>query len=65
VQGLEIPGQHLKVRAKIDGKMIERAFTPTSKFSQVTDAMVIARCPAIQCLQRLMICCDTRRPRST
>ncbi|KAL3665157.1 hypothetical protein V7S43_009786 [Phytophthora oleae] len=32
--GLEIPGQHLKVRAKINGQMIERAFTPTSKFSQ-------------------------------
>ncbi|POM61753.1 Nitrate reductase [Phytophthora palmivora] len=32
--GLEIPGQHLKVRAKINGHMIERAFTPTSKFSQ-------------------------------
>ncbi|RLN06670.1 hypothetical protein BBJ28_00018872 [Nothophytophthora sp. Chile5] len=32
--GLEVPGQHLKVRAKINGQMIERAFTPTSKFSQ-------------------------------
>ncbi|OWZ17759.1 Nitrate reductase [Phytophthora megakarya] len=32
--GLEIPGQHLKVRAKINGHMIERAFTPTSKFTQ-------------------------------
>ncbi|KAG3130330.1 hypothetical protein PI126_g20557 [Phytophthora idaei] len=26
--------KHLKVRAKINGHMIERAFTPTSKFSQ-------------------------------
>ncbi|KAH7461349.1 hypothetical protein PRNP1_013276 [Phytophthora ramorum] len=32
--GLETPGQHLKVRAKINGHMIERAFTPTSKFTQ-------------------------------
>lgn len=32
--GLEVPGQHLKVRAKINGQMIERAFTPVSKFSQ-------------------------------
>ncbi|KAG7384104.1 Cytochrome b5 reductase 4 [Phytophthora pseudosyringae] len=32
--GLEIPGQHLKVRARINGQMIERAFTPTSKLSQ-------------------------------
>jgi ferredoxin-NADP reductase len=32
--GLETPGQHLKVRAKINGHTIERAFTPTSKFSQ-------------------------------
>ncbi|KAG6616849.1 Nitrate reductase [Phytophthora cinnamomi] len=32
--GLDTPGQHLKVRAKINGQMIERAFTPTSKFSQ-------------------------------
>ncbi|KAG2502744.1 hypothetical protein JM16_009634 [Phytophthora kernoviae] len=40
--GLEIPGQHLKVRAKINGQMIERAFTPTSKFSQpVTFDLII------------------------
>ncbi|KAE9352540.1 hypothetical protein PF008_g5408 [Phytophthora fragariae] len=32
--GLATPGQHLKLRAKINGQMIERAFTPTSKFSQ-------------------------------
>ncbi|KAF4032251.1 Oxidoreductase NAD-binding domain [Phytophthora infestans] len=32
--GLEIAGQHLKVRAKINGHMIERAYTPTSKLSQ-------------------------------
>ncbi|GMF09965.1 unnamed protein product [Phytophthora lilii] len=32
--GLDTSGQHLKVRAKINGHMIERAFTPTSKFSQ-------------------------------
>lgn len=34
VQGLEIPGQHLKVRATINGRVIERAYTPSSKFSQ-------------------------------
>ncbi|DBA01564.1 TPA: hypothetical protein N0F65_011535 [Lagenidium giganteum] len=32
--GLVIAGQHLKIRAKINGHMIERAFTPTSKISQ-------------------------------
>ncbi|KAL7685807.1 putative flavoprotein pyridine nucleotide cytochrome reductase [Plasmopara halstedii] len=35
VLGLTTPGQYLKVRAKINGVMIERAFTPTSKFTQV------------------------------
>lgn len=34
ILGLETPGQHLKLRAKINGVMIERAFTPTSKFTQ-------------------------------
>ncbi|KAJ0408781.1 hypothetical protein ATCC90586_005532 [Pythium insidiosum] len=33
--GLEIPGQHLKVRATINDRVIERAYTPTSKFSQM------------------------------
>uniref|UniRef100_K3WW71 Cytochrome-b5 reductase n=1 Tax=Globisporangium ultimum (strain ATCC 200006 / CBS 805.95 / DAOM BR144) TaxID=431595 RepID=K3WW71_GLOUD len=32
--GLEIPGQHLKIRATINGKVIERAYTPSSKFTQ-------------------------------
>ncbi|KAI9909143.1 hypothetical protein PsorP6_014636 [Peronosclerospora sorghi] len=32
--GLETPGQYLTLRANINGKIIERAFTPTSKFSQ-------------------------------
>lgn len=32
--GLEIPGQHLKIRAMINGKVIERAYTPSSKFTQ-------------------------------
>lgn len=35
LQGLEVPGQHLKVRFTIHGKTIERAFTPTSKLNQV------------------------------
>lgn len=35
-QGLEVPGQHLKVRFTIQGKTIERAFTPTSKLNQVS-----------------------------
>lgn len=33
--GLEIPGQHLKIRVMINGKAIERAYTPSSKFTQV------------------------------
>uniref|UniRef100_M4B822 Cytochrome-b5 reductase n=1 Tax=Hyaloperonospora arabidopsidis (strain Emoy2) TaxID=559515 RepID=M4B822_HYAAE len=32
--GLEMPGQHLKVRATINGRMIERPFTPTSSYAQ-------------------------------
>ncbi|RQM13789.1 hypothetical protein DD237_005307 [Peronospora effusa] len=41
--GLEIPGQHLKVRAKIKGQTIERAYTPTSKFSQSTSFDLIVK----------------------
>ncbi|CAH0484767.1 unnamed protein product [Peronospora farinosa] len=41
--GLEIPGQHLKVRAKIKDQTIERAYTPTSKFSQSTSFDLIVK----------------------
>lgn len=33
-QGLEVPGQHLKVRATIAGRVIEREYTPSSKLTQ-------------------------------
>ncbi|CAI5744775.1 unnamed protein product [Peronospora destructor] len=41
--GLEMPGQHLKVRATINGQTIERAYTPTSKFSQPTSFDLIVK----------------------
>ncbi|CAH0481219.1 unnamed protein product [Peronospora belbahrii] len=41
--GLQIPGQHLKVRAKINGQMIERALTPTSNFSQAASFDLIVK----------------------
>ncbi|ETP46404.1 hypothetical protein F442_07342 [Phytophthora nicotianae P10297] len=41
--GLEVPGHHLKVRAKINSHMIERAYTPTSKFSQTASFDLVVK----------------------
>ncbi|TDH73263.1 hypothetical protein CCR75_004086 [Bremia lactucae] len=43
VLGLEIPGQHLKLRANINGQIIERAFTPTTNLLQLSSFDLVVK----------------------